>query len=156
MGNVTRNWILFYQLGNDYLTATLFNGTSGSPSLLETHEFSTKRFPACQWETRESSRIGLIAANTSIASLNGGYTPVSVTMNEVVISTGSSGTAINPWNGQTQTFATREYSTVLGESTSSATNEDAHVYGLQNGTVREFKVDNILLVWTSIGSVVTN
>lgn len=36
MGNVTRNVVLSYQLGNDYLTATLFNGTT------------------YQWETRES------------------------------------------------------------------------------------------------------
>ena len=27
MGNVTRNIAIFYQRGNDYLTATLFNGT---------------------------------------------------------------------------------------------------------------------------------
>lgn len=96
-----------------------------------------------------------MAANASIASFNDGYTPAGVTLNEVIISTGSNGTAINSWNGQTQTFATGEYSTVLGESTSLATNTDAHAYGLQNGIIKEFTVDD-MLAWSSVGSVATN
>lgn len=111
--------------------------------------------PAYQWETRESNPIGPIAANASIASLNEGYTSAGVTLEEVVLSTGSNGTAINSWDGQTYTFATGVYSTVLGESTSLATIVDAHTYGLQDGIIKEFKVDD-MLVWYPVGNVATN
>lgn len=137
MGSITRNIAIFYQLGNDYLTATLFNGTT------------------YQWETRESDPIAMIAANASIASSNYGSTSVGVTLDEVVLSTSSNGTAVNIWDGQTQTFGTGEYSTVLGESRSLATNADAHAYGLQHGTVKEFKFDN-MLAWSVVGNVTTS
>lgn len=77
-----------------------------------------------------------------------------MTLDEVVLSTGSNGTAVNSWDGQTQTFDTEEYSTVLGESTSLATNMDAYAYGLQNGTLKEFMLDDILM-WSSLGNVAT-
>ena len=109
-------------------------------------------FPAYQWETRESDPIGPIAANASIASLNYGSTPVNVTLDEVVLSTSSNGTAVNSWFGQTQTFDTGDYSTVLGPSTSLATNMNGHAYGLQDGTVKDFKI-NDMLVWSFVGNV---
>ena len=77
-----------------------------------------------------------------------------MTLDEVVLSTGSNGTAVNSWDGQTQTFDTEEYSTVLGESTSLATNTDAYAYGLQNGTLKEFMLDDMLM-WSSIADVAT-
>ncbi|CAF9910296.1 MAG: hypothetical protein ALECFALPRED_006456 [Alectoria fallacina] len=137
MGNVTRNIVLFYQLGNDYRTVTLFNGTT------------------CLWETRESDPIGLIVANASISSLNVGCTSAGVTLEEVILSTESNETAVNSWDGQTHTFTEGKYSTVLGESTSLATNVDAHVYGLRNGTIKEFTV-NDLLAWSPVGNVATS
>lgn len=116
---------------------------------------SAEHFPAYQWETRESNPIGPIAANASIASLDYGSTSSGVTLDEVVLSTGSNGTAVNSWDGQTQTFDTGEYSTVLGESTSLATSMDGHAYGLHDGTVRNFRV-NDMLVWSLVGNVTTS
>lgn len=109
-------------------------------------------FPAYQWENQESDPIGPIAANASIASLNYGSTLTGVTLDEVVLSTSSDGTAVNSWFGQTQTFDSGGYSTILGPSTSLATNTDGHVYGLQDGTVKEFKI-NDMLVWSFLRNV---
>lgn len=78
-----------------------------------------------------------------------------MTLDEVVLSTGSNGAAVNSWDGQTQAFDTGEYPAVLGESKSLATNADAHVYGMQNGTVKESKFDNAF-VWSAVGNVATD
>ena len=94
-------------------------------------------------------------ANASISSLNVGCTSAGVTLEEVILSTESNETAVNSWDGQTHTFTEGKYSTVLGESTSLATNVDAHVYGLRNGTIKEFTV-NDLLAWSPVGNVATS
>ena len=105
----------------------------------------------------DNQPLSVIAMNAPLATLTYGYTARGAPLLWGTLSSASSGTTFNWYNGRYNLMGPTKNPNVMHSVqnyTSLATNADAHAYALQGGGLKEFKMDTNA-DWSLVGDVPT-